>query len=194
MKSLGVFCGSSFGLDPVYRETAAELGRAIAARGWTLVYGGGRTGIMGVIAETALASGAEVVSVLPSFIRDKVGLLDGSEIILTETMHERKQIILDRSGALLAFPGGIGTMDEFFEAYTWSQLGLLKKPVGLLNVAGFYDLLIQFLDRQVQAGFLKQEHRNHLLISPAVEEILEQLAGFRYHYTGKWTEQINHHP
>jgi uncharacterized protein (TIGR00730 family) len=193
MKSIGIYCGSSFGARPIYREKAEELGRLIGQNKMTLVYGGGNAGLMGVLASSVLAGGGKVISVIPRFIRDKVGLVAGSEELLTETMHERKQLILDRSDGIVAFPGGIGTMDEFFEAYTWSQLGLLQKPVAIYNLGGYYDTLLDFLDNQVREGFLKPIHRGNLITSVDPRILLENMDTFRYNYTGKWTDQIKNH-
>ena len=153
--SICVYCGSRPGANPAFAEAAAGVGRWIGERGGQLVYGGGRSGLMGVVADAALAAGARVVGVIPQALVDREQAHRGcTELHVVDTMHERKRRMAERADAFLALPGGIGTMEEFFEIWTWYQLGYHGKPVGLLNVGGYYDALLQFLHTGVQAGFM----------------------------------------
>jgi hypothetical protein len=175
--ALCVFCGSSSGTDPAYAGTAAQLGREIASRGWTLVYGGGSVGLMGVLADAVLDAGGRVVGVIPRFLYDREVGHDGlTALEIVETLTERKVRMGDLADAFLTLPGGIGTMDELFEALSWAQLGLESKPNGLLNVGGYFDGLLEFLDEAVAAGFLTAAHRSLLRASPDLRELLDGLA------------------
>lgn len=175
--SVCVFCGSSFGDDPRYAAAAAETGRAIARRGWTLVYGGGSVGLMGVTADAALEAGGRVIGVIPRFLYDREVGHDGlSGLEIVASLTERKVRMGELSNAFLSLPGGVGTMDELFEAWSWSQVGLQNKPSGLLNVAGYYDELVAFLDRAAAAGFMRPHHRSLLLASADLEQLLDELA------------------
>ena len=177
MKSLCVFCGSSPGNRPTYAALAVRTGELIARRGLKLVYGGGRVGLMGALADAALAAGGRVVGVIPQMLIDReVGHAGLSELHVVHTMSERKLLMGDLSDAFLALPGGIGTMDELFEAWTWTQLGLHRKPCALLNLDGYYDPLLEFLDRAVDEGFLQPQYRAALLVAADVETALDQLA------------------
>ena len=177
MKSLAVFCGSSPGNRPAYTELAVRTGELIAQRGLTLVYGGGRVGLMGSLAEAALAGGGRVVGVIPQMLIDReVGHAGLSQLHVVRTMSERKLLMGDLADAFLALPGGIGTMDELFEAWTWTQLGLHRKPCALLNQDGYYDPLLAFLDRSIAKGFLQPRYRAALLVATDVETALGQLA------------------
>jgi uncharacterized protein (TIGR00730 family) len=176
MKSLCVFCGSSPGNDPAYLETARAVGALIADLQLTLVYGGGRVGLMGALADAALHAGGRVVGVIPQLLLDKeVGHAGLSELHVVDTMAQRKQVMGDLSDGFLTLPGGIGTMDELFEAWTWTQLDLHRKPCGLLNTGGYYDSLIGFLDRCVAAGFLQQRHRAALIVDTDPRRLIERL-------------------
>jgi uncharacterized protein (TIGR00730 family) len=175
--SLCVFCASSVGVDPAYADAADRLGREIARRGWTLVYGGGSVGLMGVLADAVLDAGGRVVGVIPRFLYDREVGHDGlTELEIVETLTERKVRMGDLADAFLTLPGGIGTMDELFEALSWAQLGLESRPNGLLNVGGYFDGLLAFLDVAVAAGFLKASHRSLLRSSSDVRELLDGLA------------------
>jgi hypothetical protein len=175
--SVCVFCGSATGVDPVFAEAARAVGREIARRGWTLVYGGGSVGLMGILADAALAEGGRVVGVIPRFLYEwEVGHGDLTELEIVETLTERKVRMGDLADAFLSLPGGIGTLDELFEALSWAQLGLEQKPNGLLNVGGYYDLMIAFLDRAVESGFLKPKHRELLVTGSDERELLDRLA------------------
>jgi len=177
MKSLCVFCGSSPGNDPRYLAVARELGGLLARRKCTLIYGGGRVGLMGALADAALQEGGRVVGVIPQLLLDKeVGHSGLSELHVVATMAQRKQLMGDLSDAFLTLPGGIGTMDELFEAWTWTQLELHRKPCGVLNQDGYYDPLIAFLDQCVSKGFLRPRHRAALVVSTDLATLVEALA------------------
>jgi uncharacterized protein (TIGR00730 family) len=177
MKSLCVFCGSSPGNRPAYAALAVRTGELIARSDLTLVYGGGRVGLMGALADAALAAGGRVVGVIPQMLIDReVGHAGLSQLHVVRTMSERKILMGDLADAFLALPGGIGTMDELFEAWTWTQLGLHRKPCALLNLDGYYDPLIAFLDHAVDEGFLEPRYRAALLVAGDLENALELLA------------------
>ncbi|HLO76698.1 MAG TPA: TIGR00730 family Rossman fold protein, partial [Magnetospirillum sp.] len=160
MRRVCVFCGSSRGTNPAYAEAAAATGRLIAQRGLGLVYGGGDVGLMGIVANAALAAGGEVIGVIPdALMRMEVGNPNLTALHVVGTMHERKAMMAELSDGFIALPGGIGTLEELFEVWTWGQLGLHPKPLGLLDVAGYYDHLHAFLDHTVAEGFLKDRHR-----------------------------------
>ncbi len=174
--SVCVFCGSSSGDNPRFGDAARDTGRAIARRGWTLVYGGGRVGLMGVLANAALEAGGEVVGVIPRFLYEwEVGHDGLTRLEIVETLTERKQRMGELSGAFLSLPGGIGTLDELFEAWSWAQLGLQPKRSALLNVAGYYDGLVAFLDRATASGFMKPQHRALLAVGTDPERLLDAL-------------------
>ncbi|AUX24109.1 hypothetical protein SOCEGT47_046420 [Sorangium cellulosum] len=182
-----VYCGSSPGASPAYREAAVRLGELLAERGIGLVYGGGHVGLMGVIADAALARGGEVIGVIPRFLNTReVGHTGLSELHVVETMHERKAKMAALSDAFVAMPGGIGTLEEMFEVWTWTQLGSQQKPVGVLDVAGYYRLLIAFLDHVEAERFLRPAHRAMLQVADEPEALLELLAGWRPTVGAKW--------
>src|SRR5262245_63561898 len=179
MKTVCVFCGSVTGANPVYAEVARELGRTLAERGLGLVYGGGRVGLMGQVASAALAAGGRVVGVIPhSLARKEIAQADCTELIVVDTMHQRKSLMADRADAFVALPGGYGTCDELFEILTWAQLGIHRKPVALLNVNGFFTPLLGWLDHIVGEGLLKPKHRGLLLVADTVPELLDKLAAW----------------
>jgi uncharacterized protein (TIGR00730 family) len=176
IQSVCVFCGSSVGARPEFAASAREMGKALAARGLELVYGAGHIGLMGILADAALAAGGRVVGVIPQAMVERELAHRGlTELHVVRTMHERKALMADRAGAFLALPGGFGTADELFEILTWAQLGLHAKPVGLLNVAGFFDPLLLWLDRTVEEGFLREQHRQLLMIGDQPECLLDAL-------------------
>ncbi|AWM39215.1 LOG family protein YvdD [Gemmata obscuriglobus] len=180
LNSVCVFCGSAAGTNPLYAEAARELGAALAGRGLALVYGGGRVGLMGVVASATLAAGGVVVGVIPhSLALKEIAQEDCTELIVVNTMHERKALMADRAGAFVALPGGFGTGDELFEILTWAQLGIHTKPVALLNVNGFFTPLLAWLDHIVSEGLLKQKHRELLLVAETVPELLTKLETWR---------------
>ncbi len=180
MKRVCVFCGSSCGGSDGYTELARRCGAILAERGLTLVYGGGNVGLMGVLADAALEAGAEVIGVIPHRLVDRELAHHGlSSLVRVDSMHERKQKMAELSDASIALPGGIGTMDELFEIYTWLQLRFHHKPVGILNAHGFYDLLLQFLDHMVRERFLKPQNRELLLVDSDFSTLLDRMAAFR---------------
>jgi hypothetical protein len=171
-----VYCGSRHGAKPSYTEAARALGTAIGARSWQLVYGGGKVGLMGEVADATLAAGGRVVGVIPeSLQRLEVGHLGLHELHVVPTMHIRKQMMAERAKAFIAMPGGIGTLEELYEVWTWRQLGYHAQPIGLLNVNGYFDDLLRFMDRTVSEGFLSESQRNNLIVSADPENLLLQL-------------------
>lgn len=172
-----VYCGSSPGFDPVYREAATALGTGLAAAGHTLVYGGGHVGLMGAVADAVLAAGGEVIGVIPEALRAlELAHTGVTELVVTGSMHERKALMVERSDAFVALPGGYGTFDELFETLTWLQLGIHAKPIVLLDVDGFFEPLLALADRAVAAGFLKPVHRAAARRATSVDELLGLLA------------------
>lgn len=174
--TIAVYCGAKAGNKPEYALAAQALANYFAENNISLVYGGGKVGLMGEIGGTLLAKGGRIIAVIPHFLSGKEILqADATEIYQTETMHERKAIMYRLSDAMIALPGGFGTMDELFETLTWSQLGLHAKPVGLLNVAGFYDDFVSFLDKMAAAGFLSPSTRVMIHISDNLEDLLHKM-------------------
>ncbi len=185
-----VFCGGNPGKRPAYAKAARELGENLAKSGLGLVYGGAHVGLMGLVADAALAAGGKVFGVLPSFLAEKeLAHLGLSELLLVDSMNERKQKMADRADAFIAMPGGFGTLDELFEMLTWSQLGLHDKPCALLNVDGFFDGLISFLDRAVDDRLLKPEYRAMLLVEPDPARIVATLKSYRPPRVEKWLDR-----
>lgn len=179
MKRICVFCGSSPGVRPEYADAARAMGQALVERGVGLVYGGGRVGLMGVVADAVLAAGGEAIGVIPHSLQAReVGHTGLSELHVVATMHERKALMADLSDGFAALPGGFGTYEEFFEVLTWSVLGIHPKPCGLLNVAGFYDALLALADHAVAEGFVKPEHRQLVLLESDPGLLLDRLAAF----------------
>lgn len=190
MKSVCVFCGSNPGNDPVYAEGARAMGVEIARRGMVLVYGGGAVGLMGIVADAALAAGGEVHGVIPRALREKeVGHHHLTRLEIVETMHIRKARMAELSEGFIAMPGGIGTFEELFEIWTWAQLGIHDKPLAFLNVAGFYDPLATFLDNTVEAGFLKQTHRAMTITDTEPATLLDRMEQYVPAVTYKWVEK-----
>ena len=189
MQSICVFCGANSGADAVYAEAARALARAIAARGMRIVYGGGDIGLMGVLAEAALAAGVAVTGVIPQALIEREGHRGLPDLRIVNTMHERKALMAELADAFIALPGGLGTLEETFEMLTWTQLGIHRKPCGILNVAGFYDDLIAFLDHAVGAGFLKSEHRAMMVVDNEPQVLLERLAAHRLPAVKRWVER-----
>jgi uncharacterized protein (TIGR00730 family) len=182
-----IFCGSSPGYDSVYRERVAVLAHLLATRDIGLVYGGAHVGLMGVLADTVLAAGGQVIGVIPQALVDREVAHRGlTELRVVASMHERKALMAELSDAFVALPGGIGTLEELFEVWSWSQLGLHQKPCALLNVHGFYDGLSSFLDHIVREGFLKPSHRDSLLITQDPESLLAALASYQAPAVTKW--------
>lgn len=175
--SLCVYCGSRDGLDPAHLAAAREVGREIGQRGWRLVYGGGHTGLMGAVADAALAAGAQVIGIIPDrLIERELGHGGVTELQVVGSMHERKHKMAEQSDAFIALPGGIGTMEEIFEIWTWRQLGYHHKSLGLLNVGGYYDELLRFIDRSQDSGFLWPDVHALLQVDTDIGRLLDGLA------------------
>ncbi|MEM7186920.1 MAG: TIGR00730 family Rossman fold protein [Bacteroidota bacterium] len=187
LQRICVFCGSSDGNDPVVTEAARNLGQVFADRNITLVYGAAKIGVMGTIAETLLASRGKVIGIIPQFLKKKeVVHLGLTQLITTDNMHERKLKMQEMSDGFIALPGGFGTLEELFEIITWLQLGLHDKPIGLLNVNGFYDDLLRLLERMVRNGFLKMDNYDLLLVDTSLEGLLTKMASFKSPKVPKW--------
>ena len=175
--SLCVYCGSRTGDRPEFAAAAREVGDWIARNGWRLVYGGGRAGLMGLVADAALAGGAEVIGVIPtSLMQRELGHTGVTELHVVETMHQRKQKMAELSDAFVALPGGIGTFEELFEVWTWRQLGYHDKPLGLLNVDGYYDGLLAFMQHAVQSGFVTSEQQSLVQVNGDPRSLLTRIA------------------
>ncbi len=187
-----VYCGSSRGNNEVYRDMAINLGATFAQRNIGLIYGGGRVGLMGIIAETIMENGGEVVGIIPHFLNDTEGIAFDSisEVHITDSMHTRKAMMYERSDGFIALPGGYGTLDEVFETVTWAQLGLHQKPIGILNTNGYYNNMVAHLDVMVRDGFLSAKNRSMLLISDNLEELLDKMAAYKAPDGNKWIENI----
>ena len=175
--SICVYCGSRHGARPSYTAAARALGAAIGARGWQLVYGGGKVGLMGEVADATLAAGGRVVGIIPESLQQReVGHLGLSELHVVPTMHLRKQMMAERADLFIALPGGIGTLEELYEVWTWRQLGYHRHPIGLLNTEGYYDELLRFMGRSVTEGFLSEDQHRALQVGTDAEALLLQLA------------------
>jgi uncharacterized protein (TIGR00730 family) len=189
LKAICVFCGSSTGNDPAYAEAARTLGRTLAERGITLVYGGGHVGLMGVVADAALGAGGEAIGVMPkALVEREIGHTGLTKLHVVSSMHERKAMMSELSEGFVALPGGNGTLEEFFEVLTWAQLGEHDKPCGLLNVAGYYDPLLAVFDRMVDRDFLRGEHRKLVLVERDPSDLLERFEGYEPPKTVKWID------
>jgi uncharacterized protein (TIGR00730 family) len=184
-----VYAGSNPGSDPAYAEATRALGAELAARGIGLVYGGGKVGLMGVIADTVLAAGGEAIGVMPQALIDReIGHPGLTELKVVHSMHERKALMAELGDAFVALPGGIGTLEELIEVYTWSQLGIHDKACGVLNVRGYYDGLATLLDHAVAEGFLRAQHRAVLSFAEDPAHLLDALAAYEPPSVGKWLE------
>ncbi len=180
LKRICVFCGSSVGLRPAYAGAARELGRTLAERGVGVVFGGGKVGLMGVLADAALAAGGEAIGVIPqALVAREIGHNGLTKLHVVHSMHERKTLMADLADGFIALPGGYGTFEEFCEAVTWTQLGIHKKPCGLLSIEGYYDALLALLDRAVADGFIRQANRSLVLDAADVPTLLDKLMAFR---------------
>lgn len=184
MKRIAVYCGSASPADPVYIETARMVGAELARRGIGTVYGGGWLGLMGAVADSALAAGGEVIGIIPEALKNAEVAHHGcTELHIVSGMHERKRLFTDLSDGFLVLPGGVGTMDELWEAVSWSQLGYHNDPVGLLNVAGYYDTLIAFYAKMAETGFVRPQHSGILLIDQTLDALLDKMANYQPHKT-----------
>jgi uncharacterized protein (TIGR00730 family) len=192
MKNVCVFTGSNGGARGDYPLAARALGRELVARGMGLIYGGGRVGLMGVIADEVLARGGRVLGVTPQALVEKEVIHTGlSDLRVVNTMHERKALMADHADGFVAMPGGFGTLDEFFEIVTWAQLGLHRKPCGFLNVAGYYDPLLRFIEHSVAEGFVRREHAAGIAVAAEPGELLERMAAHRPPRVEKWIERAD---
>ena len=191
MKKICIFCGSSMGFDPIFKEKAAELGHVLADNGCELLYGGGSVGLMKIVADVMMARHCKVTGTITQHLLDmRVGHPEIDELIVVETMAERKKILEDMADGFIALPGGIGTMDEFFEAYVLSQLRVFDKPVALYNVNGYYDGLVAFIQHMANEGFMRREHADNLIVSCDAKELLEKMEQFQPADVTKWVVEI----
>lgn len=185
-----IFCGSSVGVNSAYAQAAREIAEAVVRQGSGLVYGGGNVGLMGVIADTALALGGEVIGVIPrSMVNKELAHRGLTRLHVVHSMHERKALMAELADAFIALPGGYGTLEEFCEILTWAQLGLHRKPCGLLNIAGFYDAFLAQIDHAVSARFIRTEHRSLIVVEPNSERLLQRLLHFRAPPIHKWIDR-----
>jgi uncharacterized protein (TIGR00730 family) len=180
LKNICVYCGSQKGQNLAYQTATEEVGRLLSAQGIRLIYGGGNVGLMGIIAETVLANGGEVVGVIPRFLVEReVGHAGLTELRMVESMHERKEIMASLAEGFLILPGGIGTLEELFEVFTWKQLNLHQKPIGILNIDGYYDALLAFLTHSVHEGFLQASALDYLLVATSPEVLLRKMLAYQ---------------
>ncbi len=192
IKSICVYCGANFNGDAHLKLVVEELASLMAKNNIKLVFGGGSVGVMGLIADAVLKNGGEAIGVIPQFLMDKeVGYKGLTEMIVTENMHQRKQKMADIADAFLILPGGFGTLEEFFEVLTWLQLGLHQKPIGVLNVNGFYDFLFKQMDVMVEQKFLKPINRDLVINESSPEKIIEQMNGFTANADDVWFKERN---
>lgn len=190
MKRITVFCGSSFGTEEIYKEQATLLGQTLAKQNIELVYGGANVGLMGAVADGVLNAGGKAIGVLPNFLRSKeIAHLGLTELIVVESMHERKTKMNDLCDGVIALPGGFGTLEELFEMLTWAQLGLHKKPIAILNINGFYDSLIELTQTMVEKGLLKDINQKMLLVSDNIDALLDLMKNYIPPTVGKWIDK-----
>jgi uncharacterized protein (TIGR00730 family) len=192
MTNLLLFCGSSTGNDPEIVEMAKGLGRYLAEQKYRLIYGGGNVGLMGIIANAVMEHGGEVIGIIPEFLMVReVGHVEVTEFYKVKTMHERKALMCDKADIIMAIPGGFGTFDELFEMLTWLQLGLHTKPIGLLNINGFFDLLLKQLDLMVEKGFLRPNNKELINVDESYEALLTTLSKTKVTPDTKWFTDRN---
>ena len=190
MRNICVFCGSQSGDDPRYRQAAVELGRLLAARGHGLVYGGGHVGLMGAIADTVMAAGGQVDGVIPKPLTEReLALETVTRLHVVSSMHERKALMASLSDAFIALPGGFGTLEELFEVVAWAQLGIHRKPIGLLNVGGFFDALTGFVEHAIAQGFIKSKYRGLFVTADRPPALLEALHHHQPPATRRWLSE-----
>jgi len=190
VRRICVYTGSSPGAHPAYAEAAVALGRTLADQGLGLVYGGAMVGLMGTVADAALAAGGEVIGVLPQALVDREIAHTGlTELRVVGSMHERKSLMADLSDGFVALPGGVGTLEELFEVYTWTQLGMQSKPIGLLDVRGYYERLAAFLDHAVAERFVTEENRAMLVVEHEPAALLEAFRAWRPPVRSKWIDR-----
>jgi len=192
MKRITVFCGSSSGTEEIYTSQATLLGETLAKRNIDLVYGGAKVGLMGAVADGILNAGGNAIGVLPNFMRSKeIAHPKLTELILVETMHERKTKMNDLCDGVIDLPGGFGTLEELFEMLTWGQLGLHKKPIAILNIDGYFDALIVFVQTMTDKGLLKEINQQMLLVSDSIDDLLEKMENYKAPTVGKWIIKEN---
>ena len=190
MKSIVVFCGSSAGTDEQYAKDAYQLGATFVEKGIQLIYGGAKIGIMGQVAEGVLKNGGKVIGVIPGFLKKKEVFHEGlTELIVTQNMHDRKLKMHELSDGIIMLPGGFGTLEEFFEMLTWSQLGLHQHPIGILNTHGFYDPLLEMMQQMVTKGFVKKEHMESILVDTDIAQLLQKMEGYQPLPVPKWIQK-----
>jgi uncharacterized protein (TIGR00730 family) len=186
---LCVFCGSNDGVRPLYREAATDLGRHLAEAGIELVYGGGKVGLMGAVADAVLAAGGRVTGIMPrALVEKEIGHAGLTTLHVVGSMHERKAMMADLADGFVALPGGLGTFEEMFEVWTWGQLGYHRKPLAVLNAGGFYDGLLGFLDRVVEEGFVRAPHRAMLIVATAPPDLVARLRAYAPPQLTKWVK------
>jgi len=191
LKTICVFCGSSMGSRPVYREKAREFGKLLARKNIDLVYGGSNIGLMRVLADTVMEFGSKAIGVMPdNLVKREVAHRGITKLHIVGSMHERKALMAELSDAFVVFPGGFGTLDEMFEMLTWIQLNLVEKPCGILNINGYYDQLLQFLDHCVEEQFIRFEHRANVIVDTDMECLLEKLLDFQPTHVEKWIDRL----
>ncbi|MCD0474632.1 TIGR00730 family Rossman fold protein [Flavobacterium sp. EDS] len=192
MNRITVFCGSSFGNKKEYETQAFQLGQIMSENSIDLVYGGAKVGLMGAVADGVLNKNGKVIGVLPDFLMKKEIAHDNlTELIIVKSMHERKTKMNELSDGVIALPGGFGTLEEFFEMLTWAQLGLHKKPIGILNIDGFYDLLLEFILKMVNEGFLKEINQQMIIVSTDSQDLLLKMKSYVAPEVGKWIKKGN---
>jgi uncharacterized protein (TIGR00730 family) len=192
MNSVCVYCGASINNDVVLRQAISDLADNLTKKNIILIYGGGSVGVMGILADAVLANNGEVIGVIPQFLMDKeVGHLGVTEMFITQNMHERKQKMADLAEGFMILPGGFGTLEEFFEVLTWLQLGLHQKPIGILNVNGYYNHLLLQIDVMVEQGFLKPENRALILSDEDSEKLIQKMNSFSVKTDDNWFKERN---
>jgi uncharacterized protein (TIGR00730 family) len=187
IRSLCIFCGSNSGNDPIYANVARDFGALLAKSNVALIYGGGHVGLMGIIADAVLAGRGNAIGVIPRMLWDReVGHRNLTELHVVETMHERKAMMASLSDAFVALPGGLGTLEEIFEVWTWAQLGIHRKPLGFLDANGFYAPLLSFLDHAVDAGFIRAQHRSMAIVDGDPASLLRRMSEYEPPVVEKW--------
>ncbi len=189
IKSLSVFCGSSYGNDEAYTNVGYQLGQYLAKNHITLVYGGSRVGIMGAVADGAIEANGTIIGIIPGFIKNKEIAHEGvTELIEVESMHDRKMTMHQKSDGALILPGGFGTLDKMFELLTWGQLGLHQKPIGILNINGYFDYLINFMDNMVNKNMLRVSNRDMVIVDSEIEGLIRKMREYEAPVKPKWME------